>query len=207
MVKKNRWGGEPLLRRPPPVNFVATWAPLFHSAGPGREDVAAVGPTAVSGDRTGRWWTFGEAPTLTGDPERGRRCLFRTCSKGRARGCHHRQRRHGGSAVADLVRHRVGALVVSPDGRHHRRDRVGAGHRPAPERAPRRVFGGAGGVHHVHVGAGVLAGDDVESIMNLMTEQRIRHVPVVRATTWPASSASATSSRAASGSWRRTATS
>ena len=60
-----------------------------------------------------------------------------------------------GSAVADLVRHRVGALVVSPDGRHiegivSERDIVAA------ERAPRRTARAAGVVDHVDIGAGVL---------------------------------------------------
>ena len=38
-----------------------------------------------------------------------------------------------GAVVAELVRHRIGALVVSPDGQPDRRHRLGAGHRLAPE--------------------------------------------------------------------------
>ncbi len=50
-------------------------------------------------------------------------------------------------------------------------------------------------------------GDDVESIMNLMTEHRSVTSPWSTPVGWSASSASATSSRAASRSSRRTATS
>jgi CBS domain-containing protein len=84
-----------------------------------------------------------------------------------------------GDVVADLVRHRIGALVVSPDGQQiegivSERDIV---------------------QHLSDVRADVLEepvtsimstsvrtcspADDVESIMNLMTEHRVRHVPVV----------------------------
>ena len=83
-------------------------------------------------------------------------------------------------AVAELGRHRVGALVVSADGRHidgivSERDVVrGLGERNA-------------GLLDEQVASIMSATvrtcspqDDTESLMALMTEQRIRHVPVVR---------------------------
>jgi CBS domain-containing protein len=83
-------------------------------------------------------------------------------------------------AVAELGRHRVGALVVSADGRHidgivSERDVVrGLGERNA-------------GLLDEKVASIMSATvrtcspqDDTESLMALMTEQRIRHVPVVR---------------------------
>ena len=83
-------------------------------------------------------------------------------------------------AVAELGRHRVGALVVSGDGRHidgivSERDVVrGLGERNA-------------GLLDEQVASIMSATvrtcspqDDTESLMTLMTEQRIRHVPVVR---------------------------
>ncbi len=84
-----------------------------------------------------------------------------------------------GSAVADLTRHRVGALVVSPDGRHiegivSERDivrRLSELHTEFLEEPVASIMSTS-----VRVCS---PGDDVESIMNLMTEQRIRHVPVV----------------------------
>ncbi len=84
-----------------------------------------------------------------------------------------------GSAVADLVRHRVGALVVSPDGRHiegivSERDivqRLSELHDEFLEESVVSIMSTS-----VRVCS---PGDDVESIMNLMTEHRIRHVPVV----------------------------
>ncbi|MGA3148698.1 MAG: CBS domain-containing protein [Acidimicrobiales bacterium] len=84
-----------------------------------------------------------------------------------------------GSAVADLVRHRVGALVVSPDGRHiegivSERDIVKHMSELHNEFLQQLV------VSIMSTSVRVCSlGDDVESIMNLMTEQRIRHVPVV----------------------------
>jgi CBS domain-containing protein len=85
-----------------------------------------------------------------------------------------------GTAVAELVRHRVGALVVSPgdgsiDGIVSERDvvrclaesQVGLLDQPVSS-----VMSST-----VHLCA---PGDSVDSIMNLMTEERIRHVPVVR---------------------------
>jgi CBS domain-containing protein len=86
-----------------------------------------------------------------------------------------------GDVVADLVRHRVGALVVSPDGRQidgivSERDVVS------------RLSEIRSGLLDVKVAeimstsVSVCAPtDDVESIMNLMTSKRIRHVPVVEA--------------------------
>jgi CBS domain-containing protein len=84
-----------------------------------------------------------------------------------------------GEAVADLARHRIGALVVSPDG--NRIDGI------VSERDIVRHLSDL----HTDLLAEPVASimstsvrvcspdDDVESIMNLMTEHRIRHVPVV----------------------------
>ena len=84
-----------------------------------------------------------------------------------------------GDVVADLVRHRVGALVVSPDGRQiegivSERDVV-------QHLSELRI-----GLLEEKVSSIMSPSvrvctptDDVESIMNLMTEHRIRHVPVV----------------------------
>jgi CBS domain-containing protein len=84
-----------------------------------------------------------------------------------------------GSAVADLARHRVGALVVSPDGRHiegivSERDIV----RHLSELQADVLEQPVSALMSRDVRV-CSASDDVESIMNLMTEQRIRHVPVV----------------------------
>jgi CBS domain-containing protein len=84
-----------------------------------------------------------------------------------------------GSAVADLARHRVGALVVSPDGRHiegivSERDIV----RHLSELQTDVLDQPVSSLMSQDVRV-CSASDDVESIMNLMTEQRIRHVPVV----------------------------
>ncbi len=84
-----------------------------------------------------------------------------------------------GSAVADLARHRVGALVVSPDGRHiegivSERDIV----RHLSELQTDVLDQPVSSLMSRDVRV-CSASDDVESIMNLMTEQRIRHVPVV----------------------------
>jgi CBS domain-containing protein len=84
-----------------------------------------------------------------------------------------------GSAVADLARHRVGALVVSPDGRHiegivSERDIV----RHLSELQTDVLDHPVSSLMSREVRV-CSASDDVESIMNLMTEQRIRHVPVV----------------------------
>jgi CBS domain-containing protein len=86
-----------------------------------------------------------------------------------------------GSAVADLVRHRVGALVVSQDGRHiegivSERDIV----RSLSELRADLFEQPVSSIMSASVRV-CSTMDDVESIMNLMTEQRIRHVPVVEA--------------------------
>ncbi len=84
-----------------------------------------------------------------------------------------------GSAVADLVRHRIGALVVSPDGRHiegivSERDIV----RCLSELHIELLDEPVASIMSASVRV-CSSTDDVESIMNLMTEHRIRHVPVV----------------------------
>jgi CBS domain-containing protein len=84
-----------------------------------------------------------------------------------------------GAVVADLARHRIGALVVSPDGR-----------RIEGIVSERDIVLRLSELHTDLLGEPVSSimstdvrtcapTDDVESIMNLMTEQRIRHVPVV----------------------------
>ncbi len=85
-----------------------------------------------------------------------------------------------GAAVADLVRHRVGALVVSSDGRTidgivSERDIV----QHLSELRHQLLEEPVSSIMStsVHVCSPV---DDVERIMNLMTEHRIRHVPVVQ---------------------------
>jgi CBS domain-containing protein len=84
-----------------------------------------------------------------------------------------------GTAVADLARHRIGALVVSPDGSIidgivSERDivrRLSELHNDLLDDTVASIMSTS-----VEVCA---PGDDVETIMNLMTEHRIRHVPVV----------------------------
>jgi CBS domain-containing protein len=84
-----------------------------------------------------------------------------------------------GTVVADLARHRIGALVVSPDGSRidgivSERDivrRLSELHQDLLDEPVSSIMSTS-----VEVCA---PGDDVESIMNLMTEHRIRHVPVV----------------------------
>jgi CBS domain-containing protein len=84
-----------------------------------------------------------------------------------------------GTAVADLARHRIGALVVSPDGSRidgivSERDivrRLSELHNDLLDETVASIMSTS-----VEVCA---PGDDVETIMNLMTEHRIRHVPVV----------------------------
>ena len=84
-----------------------------------------------------------------------------------------------GDVVADLAHHRVGALVVSPDGSQiqgivSERDivkRLSVLHTELLDEPVSSIMS-----TEVRVCS---PGDDVESIMNLMTEQRIRHVPVV----------------------------
>ena len=85
-----------------------------------------------------------------------------------------------GTAVSDLVRHRVGALVVSPgdgtiDGIVSERDVVrclSELHTDLLSQPVSTVMSSS-----VHL---CTPDDTVDSIMNLMTQQRIRHVPVVR---------------------------
>ena len=84
-----------------------------------------------------------------------------------------------GEVVADLARHRIGALVVSPDGSIidgivSERDivrRLSELHNDLLDDTVASIMSTS-----VEVCA---PGDDVETIMNLMTEHRIRHVPVV----------------------------
>ncbi len=83
-------------------------------------------------------------------------------------------------AVAELGRHSIGALVVSADGATidgivSERDvvrRLGADRHGLLARRLDTVMSAP-----VHTCA---PGDDVESVMATMTEQRVRHVPVVR---------------------------
>ena len=84
-----------------------------------------------------------------------------------------------GAAVADLARHRVGALVVSPDGRHiegivSERDIV----QHLSELHSQLLEESVASIMSTSVRV-CSSDDDVESIMNVMTEHRIRHVPVV----------------------------
>jgi CBS domain-containing protein len=84
-----------------------------------------------------------------------------------------------GEVVADLARHRVGALVVSPDGRQiegivSERDVV----QRLSELRTGLLDEKVASIMSTSVRVCTTT-DDVESIMNLMTEQRIRHVPVV----------------------------
>jgi len=84
-----------------------------------------------------------------------------------------------GTAVAELVRHRVGALVVSPgdgtiDGILSERDVVRCLSELHVEVLDQPVHTFMSSKVHV-----CTPDDKVDSIMNLMTEERIRHVPVV----------------------------
>ena len=84
-----------------------------------------------------------------------------------------------GDVVADLVRHRVGALVVSPDGRQiegivSERDVV----QHLSELRIGLLKEKVSSIMSTSVRV-CTPTDDVEAIMNLMTERRIRHVPVV----------------------------
>jgi CBS domain-containing protein len=84
-----------------------------------------------------------------------------------------------GDVVAELAHHRVGALVVSPDGQRiegivSERDivkRLSVLNTKLLDEPVSSIMS-----TEVRVCAPT---DGVESIMNLMTEQRIRHVPVV----------------------------
>src|SRR5271154_2923673 len=84
-----------------------------------------------------------------------------------------------GDAVADLARHRVGALVISPDGRTiegivSERDivrRLSDVRADLLEQPVSSIMS-----TNVHT---CMPTDDVDVIMTLMTERRFRHVPVV----------------------------
>jgi CBS domain-containing protein len=84
-----------------------------------------------------------------------------------------------GDVVADLAHHRVGALVVSPDGVHiqgivSERDivkRLSVLHTELLDEPVSAIMS-----TEVRTCS---PDDDVESIMNLMTKHRFRHVPVV----------------------------
>lgn len=82
-------------------------------------------------------------------------------------------------AVAALARHSVGALVVSPDGRHiqgiiSERDIVRLLDRDRPGLLDRPVADIMSSPVHTTSPAA-----EVADVMAVMTEQRIRHVPVV----------------------------
>lgn len=84
-----------------------------------------------------------------------------------------------GAAVADLTRHRIGALVVSPDGRSidgivSERDIVWHLSELDTNLLEQPVSSIMSSSVHV-----CSPTDDIEVIMNLMTAERIRHVPVV----------------------------
>jgi len=84
-----------------------------------------------------------------------------------------------GTVVAELVRHRVGALVVSPgdgtiDGIVSERDVVRCLSELDADVLSRPLFTVMSTSLHL-----CSPDDSVDSIMTLMTEQRIRHVPVV----------------------------
>jgi CBS domain-containing protein len=84
-----------------------------------------------------------------------------------------------GDVVAELTHHRVGALVVSPDGQRiegivSERDIV----KRLSVLNTRLLDEPVSSIMSTEVRVSAPT-DDVESIMNLMTEQRIRHVPVV----------------------------
>ena len=86
-----------------------------------------------------------------------------------------------GTVVAELVRHRVGALVVSPgdgtiEGIVSERDVVRCLSELDADVLSRPLFTVMSTSLHV-----CSPGDSVDSIMTLMTEERIRHVPVVEA--------------------------
>jgi CBS domain-containing protein len=82
-------------------------------------------------------------------------------------------------ALAELARHRIGALVVSSDGRSpegivSERDIVRALHETGPAVIEAPVSTIMSSPLHL---AG--RGDEVESLRTTMTNHRIRHVPVV----------------------------
>jgi CBS domain-containing protein len=84
-----------------------------------------------------------------------------------------------GDVVAELTHHRIGALVVSPDG--HRIEGI-VSERDIVKRLSvlntRLLDEPVSTIMSTDVRV-TAPTDDVESIMNLMTERRIRHVPVV----------------------------
>ena len=84
--------------------------------------------------------------------------------------------------VTDLVRvlgeKNIGAAVVSSDAGRRRGHRVRARRRP-PARPRRRRVGRSGVDDHDVRGDQLLARRTIDEIMHLMTEHRIRHVPVV----------------------------
>jgi CBS domain-containing protein len=84
-----------------------------------------------------------------------------------------------GQVVADLARHRIGALVVSPDGSRidgivSERDIV----RRLSDLHTELLAEPVASIMSTSVRT-CSPSDDVESIIDLMTEHRIRHVPVV----------------------------
>jgi CBS domain-containing protein len=84
-----------------------------------------------------------------------------------------------GDVVAELTHHRIGALVVSPDGQRiegivSERDIV----KRLSVLNTRLLDEPVSSIMSTDVRV-TAPTDDVESIMNLMTERRIRHVPVV----------------------------
>ena len=85
-----------------------------------------------------------------------------------------------GTAVAELVRHRVGALVVSPgdgtiEGIVSERDIVHALSEFRPDILEQPVSTVMSSTVRI-----CSPDDSVDAVMDLMTNQRIRHVPVVR---------------------------
>ena len=111
---------------------------------------------------------------------KGEACTSRTCSKRKEPW----SPRWGGDAtvgmvVAELARHRVGALVVSSDGRRidgivSERDIV----RHLSELRTELLEEPVSTIMSTDVVV-CAPTEGVESIMNLMTDRRIRHVPVV----------------------------
>ena len=84
-----------------------------------------------------------------------------------------------GTAVADMVRHRVGALVVSPgdgsiDGIVSERDIVRCLSELHADVLAQPVYTVMSSSVHL-----CSPDDSADSLMTLMTEERIRHVPVV----------------------------
>jgi CBS domain-containing protein len=82
-------------------------------------------------------------------------------------------------AVAELARHRIGALVVSPDGAHiegiiSERDIV----RALGDRLATLLEDPVSSIM-TSVVATASPDDEVDSLMKTMTDRRIRHVPVV----------------------------